>query len=304
MKLSWYITKPSRIVLALASRGQMPFISDKCYLNMYYREKTGKNIDFVAPKLFGEKMQWLKLYDHNPKYVTMVDKYAAKAYVAERIGVEHTIPTIGAWEAFDDIDFNMLPNQFVLKCTHDSGGIVICRDKKTFDIELAKKRIEKCLGHNYYYAGREWPYKDVHPRVIAEEYLEDCSTTELRDYKFFCFNGEPAYCQVISNRTSAETIDFYDMSWNHQVFTGLGLPSKPFSNAVISKPLTFEQMVCYSRILSSGISFLRVDFYEVNGKLYFGELTFYPASGFGEFTPNEWNKKLGDMIVLPETERK
>lgn len=272
----------------------------KLYLELMFRRRIGKKLNLDNPRTFNEKLQWLKLYDRRPEYTTMVDKYAVKKYIADIIGKEYIIPTLGVWKNFDEIDFSKLPNQFVLKCTHDSGGLVICRDKNKFDIESARKKINKSLNRNYYYAGREWPYKNVPPRIIAEQYMEDSETSELRDYKFFCFDGEPIYCQVISDRSTVETIDFYDIKWIHQPFTGLAVPPKPFGKIPIPIPKTFENMKKSAKLLSKNIPFVRVDFYEINGKMYFGELTFYPAAGFGKFSPDEWNQKIGNMINLPE----
>lgn len=275
-------------------------MDDVAYLTKYYYYKTGQKLNLDFPKLFSEKMQWLKLYDRQSRYTTMVDKYAVKQYVSNKIGEQYIIPTIGVWERFEDIDFDVLPNQFVLKCTHDSHGVVICRDKASINYKKVRKKLCRALRRNYYAPYREWPYKNVKPRIIAEQYMKDADSIELRDYKFYCFGGNPLYCQVISNRTSNETVDFFDMNWKHQDFTGLALPHKKFSKAPIPKPINLEKMKEFACVLSENIPFLRVDFYEVNGKLYFGELTFYPASGFGEFYPTKWNEIMGDHIILPE----
>ncbi len=295
--ISYYLTHPSKILNGLLTRLSFLF-PGKMYLKMKYRLTMGKKLDLKNPKTFNEKLQCLKLYDRKPEYTIMVDKYAVKKYVADKIGEEYIIPTLGVWDKFEDIDFEKLPNQFVLKCTHDSGGLVICKDKSKLDIAVAKKKIEKCLKTDFYLLGREWPYKNVPRKIISEKYMEDESGKELKDYKWFCFNGEPKYCQVISDRTTNEAIDFFDADWNHQEFTGLALPHKPFNSSPIPIPLQLEKMKMFAKVLSKDISFLRVDFYEINGKLYFGELTFYPASGFGVFTPVEWNEKLGSWIKI------
>lgn len=436
--------KIRNLVDLLDSRGLFHWMSDEMYLKFMFRIKMRKKLDLENPSTFSEKVQWLKLHDRRPEYTTMVDKYAVKEYVAKIIGSEYVIPTLGVWESFDDIDFDSLPNQFVLKCTHDSGGLVICKDKTTLDKKAAKQKIEKCLKRNYYWMGREWPYKNVPPRIIAEEYMEDAQTHELRDYKFFafegvvktlfaaterqnkgeetkfdffdmefrhldfriehpnatkfpakpqtfdkmrelterlserlpqvrvdfyevngktyfgeltfahwsemvpfepeesdrvfgdwvklseecggycvinegfvlyihemqennndlvdykfyCFSGEPVYCQIIKNRSLNETIDFFDMNWNHQEFTGINQPHKPHYDGLIFKPYSYEWMIETARILSKGIPFVRVDFYEINCKPYFGELTFYPASGFGNFAPEFWNIYMGGKMNL------
>lgn len=465
---------------SLAWRGHYNYLSDEEYIKRMFKAKMGYLPDLEDPRTFNEKLQWLKLHDRNSEYTTMVDKYAAKKWVADRIGEQYIIPTLGVWEHFDDIDFDGLPDQFVLKCTHDSGGLVIVKDKSKLDKAAAKRKIERCLKRNYYWLGREWPYKDVSPRIIAEQYMSNnesipdnikieiceernlqeyydkllmecaqrpdrCNSseltdykfmcfdgrvkciftvterfskdgpkvtffdtywtplpferhypkstkpiprpynlekmielaeklskdipfvrvdfyesgrqiyfgemtfypgsgyeeftpeewdkklgdwmeipisagggytviegiivlinyayvpteTDLRDYKFYCFNGKPEYCQVISDRSTYETIDFFDMDWNHQEFTGLALPHKPYSECEIPEPVTFEQMKAAAAVLSADVPFLRVDFYEINGRMYFGELTFYPASGFGIFEPDQWNTRFGNMIKLP-----
>ena len=432
--------------MVMRSHHMTDWIPDALYLQILFRHDIGKKCNLKNPTTFNEKLQWLKLHDRNPAYTTMVDKYEAKSYVAKMIGDEYIIPTLGVWERFEDIDFDKLPEQFVLKCTHDSGGLVICRDKSKLDMKAAKQKIEHSLKNNYYYSHREWPYKNVKPRIIAEQYMEDASgglqdyklmmfngehkctftctqryekeglkvtffdtdwkvmpferhyprsqeridkpasyekmvelatklsknipfvrcdfyeihgkpyfgeltfypgsgmeefnpeeydkklgdwitlpktcgggyllnnddcclwlhehteeskVNDLKDYKFYCFEGEPLYCQVISNRSTNETIDFYDMDWIHQEFTGLGIPHHPFAEEGCPRPYTFEDMKKFAKLLAKGIHFVRIDFYEVNDKLYFGEITFYPASGFGFFKPEKWNKELGNKICLP-----
>ena len=226
----------------------------------------------------------------------MVDKYEVKKYIAQIIGEEYIIPTLGIWEKFDDINFECLPNQFVLKCTHDSGGLVICRDKKTFDRNSAKKIIEKSLKRNFYFWGREWPYKEVKPRIIAEKYMEDDSG-ELKDYKIHNFNNGKKIILVCKDRFSTRgmTEDFFDESWNH---LDIARPGHKNSKNVILKPKNLEKMLCFSEKLAHDIPFLRVDFYEVGGKVFFGELTFYPSSGFISFEPSSVDQKWGEYIDL------
>ena len=276
----------------------LDYLSDRDYLRFSYRILTGKKLDLDNPKTFGEKLQWLKLHDRDPRYIKLVDKYAVKKYVADIIGEEYIIGNLGVWNSFDDIDFNALPNQFVLKCTHDSGGLVICWDKNKFDFKVAKSRIEKALKKNYYFRGREWPYKNVPKKIIAEKYMSDFEGNDLRDYKFYCFSGKPVYCQVISNRFTKETIDFYDMNWKPQPFNGYAIPNKPKSDSVIKPPRRFDEMIKIAETLSYDMAFLRVDLYEIRGKIYFGELTLYPASGFGSFYPEKWNGVFGKLVDL------
>lgn len=292
---------PMSIVRFLASNNFLNWMPDKYYLKLLYFSKMKKKLNLDNPKTFNEKLQWLKLYDRNPLYTKLVDKYEVRKYIAEKIGEEYLIPLIGVWDKFDDIDFSELPNQFVLKCTHDSGGIVICKDKSNFDIEKARKKLNMRLKRNYYYRGREWPYKNVKPRIICEKYMMDESGTSLTDYKFYCFLGEPKYCQVIRDRNTNETIDFYDLNWNLMDFTGLHVPNNPYPHAKVKykKPEQYEKMIEIAKKLSKDFPFVRVDLYLIQNKIYFGELTFYPLSGFGVFDPPEWNIKMGELIKLP-----
>ena len=272
------------------------FLPDKIYLKMIYKIQLHKDLNLNNPQTFNEKIQWLKLYDRKPEYAKMVDKYEAKKYVSNIIGEEHIIPTIGIYEKFEDINFDKLPNQFVMKCTHDSGGIVICKNKKDLDIKQAKKKINKSLKRNYFYNGREWPYKNVKPRIIIEKYMKDNSKNELIDYKLMCFNGQ---CKIIFTCTDRYSNDglkvtFFDLNWNKLPFER----HYPTDIKIINKPKNLEKMLDFSKKLSKNIPFVRTDFYEINEMLYFGEMTFFPGSGFEEFKPEEWDKKIGDMIDL------
>ena len=273
-------------------------LPDKVYISLKYRMRIGKFPNLKNPKTFNEKLQWLKLYNRKPEYTTMVDKYEVKKYVADLIGEEYIIPTLGVWDSFDDIDFDALPDQFVLKCTHDSGGLVICRDKSKLDKEAAKKKIEACLKTNYYWQGREWPYKNVKPRIIAEEYVADPANpgqSSLWVYKIMTFGGKPKIIQAIQgDTTSSETIDYFDTAWNlleiRQNF--------PNSEQPLEKPQSLDRMLSLAEHMSGEQPFLRVDFYEVNGSPIFSEFTFFSDSGMAAFHPEEWDKKLGDMIKL------
>ncbi len=302
MKIIQYMFNPSKIFLALASRGFFNWLPDKIYLDLFFRAKMGVKLNIRNPKTFNEKLQWLKLYDHKEEYTRMVDKYTAKQYVEERIGKKYIIPTLGVWDKFEDIDFASLPNQFVLKCTHDSGGLAICTDINTFDKESAKKKINKSLRRNYYYVGREWVYKNVKPRIIAEKFMEDESTNELRDYKFFCFNGVAKVLFIASERQNKETetkFDFFDMEFNHLDIRN----GHPNAEKTIEKPNKFEEMRYLAEELSKGVPHVRVDFYEVNGQVYFGELTFAHWSGFVSFEPKKWDETFGVWIELPKKKR-
>ena len=296
-----YIKHPSQTIAAIIQRMSFLFPNDKLYLKILFRLRMGYALDLDNPQTFCEKIQWLKLFNRKPEYTQMVDKYAVKKYVANIIGEEYIIPTLGVWDRFEDIDLDKLPKQFVLKTTHDGGsyGIVICKDKDVFDYKAAKKTINRSLRRCSYKVMREWPYKNVKRRIIAEEYLECIGNTDLVDYKFYCFNGQPLYCQVIKDRNSKETIDFFDQEWNHQVFYGLN-PKAIQSSYPIDRPINYDKMVEVASKLSHNIPFARVDLYNIGGKIYFGEITFFPASGFGVFTPSEWDYKLGEWIKLPK----
>ncbi len=271
-------------------------IPDKLYLQTRYRRIVGEKLNLKNPRTFNEKLQWLKLYDRKPIYTTMVDKYAAKKYVADIIGKEHIIPALGVWNHFDEIDFDGLPNQFVLKCTHDSASVVICKDKQSLNQKATKEKLERSLKRNYYFAGREWPYKNVKPRILAEKYMEDESGSELKDYKIFCFNGEPRLIQVDYNRFSGHKRNLYDTDWNYLEMM-LEYPADPSKQ--IPRPERLEDMLFMARKLSDGMIFARVDFYSKDEEIYFGEITFYPGSGIEKFVPENWDMELGNWIKLP-----
>ena len=271
-------------------------IPDPLYLHIKYYMRTKKFLKLKKPTTYLEKLQWMKLYDRNPIYTMLVDKYEVKNYVAEKLGDQHIIPLLGVWDDVEDIDFSVLPNQFVMKCTHASGGLVICKDKTTFDKDAAKKKISRILKHNYYWTSREWPYKNVKPRVIIEKYMEDIATGETRDYKFFTFNGEPKVMYIATGRGTGETYgDFFDMEFNHldMEIDHRCAPIQP------QKPHNFEAMKEAARKLAEGIPQVRVDFYEINGEYYFGEMTFFHCGGFELFKPEELDLLWGEWVELP-----
>lgn len=377
-------TKPNIIGIILLSKFSF-LIPDKPYLQLMYWLNMGKKLDLKNPKTFNEKLQWLKLYNHNPAYTVMVDKVKAKEYVAKLIGEEHIIPTLGVWDDPDDIDFDALPNQFVLKCNHNSGtGMCICRDKSKLDIEKVKAELRKGLKENYFMRWREWPYKNVPRKILAEKFMVDTEQNketitkgkleELNDYKIFCFNGEPKVLFVASDRANKVCFDYYDMDLKHLdlkqggdnyhgevklpkhfeemkelaakitlnmekkkeevteltdykwfCFNGepfmmyvshdnaehattdffdmnynrLPLRMKdPNSDNPPAKPKEFEEMREYAKVLSRHIPFLRVDFYVISHKVYFGELTFFHNAGFCKVKPDKWNIKLGKLVKL------
>lgn len=293
-----------KVVNRLSRMGLLNWIPDKMYLNILYKIKFRKKINFNNPITFNEKLQWLKLYDKKDIYTTMVDKYEAKKYVANIIGDKYIIPTLGIYDKWEEIDFDKLPNQFVIKCTHDSGGLVICKDKTVFNYNDAERRIKKSLKNNYFYVAREWPYKNVKPRIIIEKYMEEKSedntiNKSMTDYKFFCFKGEPKLMYISTGLENHETasMSFLDMNYN---LTDCKRTDFKLLNYVPSKPSNFEKMKEFSKILSKNIPHIRVDWYEINGELFFGELTFYTCGGFLPFDDEKWNVKLGNWIEFPK----
>lgn len=275
----------------------LSFIPDKPYLHFMFRLKNHKKLNLKNPQTYNEKIQWLKLYNRRPEYVQMVDKYEVKKYIAEIIGDKYLIKTLGIYDNFDQIDFSVLPDKFVLKCTHDSASVVFCHSQSTFDKEKAKAKLHSKLRTNGFYYGREWPYKDVKPRIIAEEFL-DMESENNAEYKMFCFNGNLRYVLVCTGlgHSDKRTNDFFDKEFNHlDVVKGL-----PNTTKTISKPSVFDELVEVSEKLSKDIPALRVDFYIINNRLYFGELTFFHESGFYPWNPEQFDMIFGKEITLPE----
>ncbi len=288
---------PIRLAKSAYSRLFYYLAPDKVFLNKEFRKHLGRDINWEDPSTYNEKLQWLKVYNRNPLHTKLVDKFEVKQYVADLIGEEYIIPTLGVWERFADIDFDTLPEQFVLKCTHDSGGLVICRDKSKLDIEAARKKINASLKRNFYYVGREWPYKNVRPRIIAEKYMVDESGYELKDYKWFCFDGEAKALFIATDRHAIDDtkFDFFDMDFQHLPFEH----GHPNSKKTLAKPDSFDEMRRLAEKLSKNFIHVRVDFYDINGKVYFGELTFFHHSGMVPFVPQQWDNTFGDWIKLP-----
>lgn len=285
-----------RAISYLASVGIFRLIADKPYLRLVYWARMGKPLQIDRPKAFSEKTQWLKLYDRRSEYVRMVDKYESRQYIADSIGEEYVIPVIGVWDDFDSIDFRLLPDQFVLKTTHDSGGVIICRNKAGFDWKAARKKLTKHLRQNYYSLGREWPYKNVKPRIIAEEYLVDESETELKDYKIHVFNGTPRLIHVDYGRFEEHKRNLYTTDWNY-IDVSMTLPTD--ADVKVSRPEKLDLMLELSRILAKGIPYLRVDFYLVYQRIYLGELTLYSNSGYEVLQPEAYDLIIGDWLELP-----
>ena len=295
-KIAKALKQPESIVVFLGKNS--PIIPDSLYLKCAYKHYIGKRLNLNSPKTFNEKLQWLKLYDKNDKYKIMVDKYDAKKYVSSIIGEEHIIPNLGVWNTFNEIDFNSLPDQFVLKCTHDSGGVIICRDKYSFNINSAKFKIKKNLRKNFFLSGREYPYKEIVPRIIAEKFMVDSNQTNgLIDYKLHFFNGECKAIMVCKNRfvSNKMEMDFYDSNWNH-LDIKRGRTSN--SSSINHKPEKLDYMISLGKMLAFDFPFVRVDFYIINNLVYFGEITFFPASGFTPFIPDKWDEIFGDWLKL------
>ena len=283
-------------ILGVILRKFSPLIkNDETFIKWGYYHGFHKWPNLKNPKTFNEKLNWLKLNAKNPLYSHLVDKFMVKEWVKKQNVNVKVIPTLGVWENFDDIDFNRLPNQFVLKCTHDSGGLVICKDKSKLDKKKAKLKIESSLRANFYYKNREYPYENVKPRIIAETYMVDESGEELKDYKFFCFNGEPKMFFIATGRPYDTRFDFYDLEFNHLPFK----QGHPWAIKPIRKPEHFSEMIEYAKILSKDFPHVRVDFYNINGEIYFGEMTFFHFAGFVPFEPSSWDNKIGDWLKLP-----
>ncbi len=296
--IKYYLKHPLHIFIPLGGMGFFKWMNDQTYQNIAFYIRLHKKLDLTNPQTFNEKLQWCKLYDRRPEYTTMVDKYEVKRLVSDLIGEEYIIPTIGVWDDFDAIEFEKLPNRFVLKCTHDSGGLIICKDKASLDMGYARKKIRHSLKNNYYWRGREWPYKNVKPRILVEQYMQDKNSDVLPVYKFFCFDSEPRIIQTIQNdKQPNESIDYFDADWNLLELR----QNYPNSKAPLPKPDLLEEMLTLTRKLAQGKQgFIRVDLYVVNGRIYFSEYTFFSDGGFAYFEPPEWDAILGRWITLPK----
>lgn len=281
----------------LDKMGVFNHLSDEKYLKFCYFLRIGKKLNLDNPKTFNEKLQWLKINDRNPRYINMVDKYEVKKYIETTIGLEYVIPTFGIYNSFQEINFEKLPKRFVIKCTHNSGGVVVVNDKDKINTKELKKKFNRMLKQNFFYVGREWPYKNIVPRIIIEENIqEEDSKDQIKDYKIMCFNGEPKCSFVCSNRNaeSGLCVNFYDYDWKPMPFER----HYPKNKQEIEKPSQYDKMLELATKLSKDIPFVRVDFYQKGEQIYFGELTFYPGSGMEEFTPDEWDEKIGNWLEL------
>ena len=296
--VSKFLSNPRILFPHLGARGFFHGVDDETYLKKCFKAYMGYELDLENPRTFNEKLQWLKLNDRNPLYTTLVDKAEVKPWVAERIGWEHVVPTFGVWDSFDDIDFGNLPDRFVLKCTHDSGGLVICRDRATFDYGAAKKKIDSSLARNFFWSGREWPYKDVRPRILAEQYLDPAESGDLADYKLFRFTDGRKVTLVCEDRELGAGMSetFFTDSWEALTISESGHPTNPGH----PEPEHFAEMKALCDQLAEGLPFCRVDFYESSRGLLFGEMTLYPNAGFERFDPASVDAEWGEWIELPQ----
>lgn len=295
------INNPARLFLTFGRRGLFNWVSDEQYLKIAYRIEVGEKLNLDNPKSFNEKVQWMKLYDRRPEYTMMVDKYKVKQYVKSIIGEEYIIPTIAVWSRAEEISVDSLPDQFVLKCNHDSGSITICKNKMNINVKDLISKYRKLLKRNGYWYGREWSYKDVVPCIIAEPYMVDESGVELKDYKVFCFNGEPKFIQVDFDRFIRHKRNLYTPSWE---LIESEIKYRSDKNHKIDKPYKLDEMITIAKMLSKDIPHVRVDFYSIGKRLYFGELTFYHGSGFEEFRPRQFGEILGDWIFIKNKSEK
>lgn len=293
-KVKTFIKNP-KVVLIKILYFISPILGDKTYLSLLFPLKVKYRLNLRDPRTYNEKLQWMKLYYRKPLMCKLVDKYEVKTYVKEKIGSQYVVTNYGVWDSFDEIDFTTLPSQFVLKTTHDQGGVVICRDKSEFNFDKAKEKLNRHLKRNFYLLLREWPYKDVKPRIIAEELLADDSEGEIDDYKFFCFNGEPKMMFISTERQAGKPkFNFYDIDFNElDIIRGAGK-----SNKDIMRPVNYDLMVSLARELSAGLPHVRVDFYSVREEVLFGEYTFFSGGGLKPFYPEKWDRIMGDWIQL------
>ena len=292
-----------RTIMHFVRKGSFDFLPDKLYLKLVYFARMWKHLDLKNPCTMDEKLQWLKLYDKNPKYTKLVDKYAVREYIADLLGEEYLIPLLGAWDDPEDIDFNALPNQFVLKCNHNSGrGMCICRDKAKLDVTQVKEDLRKGLSQDYYLTGREWPYKNIRRRIIAEKYMTDSpDSVEFTDYKFYCFNGYVDCVMCCYERSTGNPkFYFFDRNWELRRYNKRGKEAP--EGFTMPKPKNMDKMFEIAEKLSEdvGAAFLRVDLYNSCGQIYFGELTFFPGSGFEPNRLPETDRYFGDLIKLDE----
>ncbi|MBR3019131.1 MAG: glycosyl transferase [Clostridia bacterium] len=284
----------SQLAMTLDANHLTSWLSDEAFSKIAFKQMMGYELNLKNPSTFNEKLQWLKIYDHRPEYTDLVDKIKAKEIVGKKIGQEHIVPIYGAWKRAEEIDFDSLPDQFVLKCNHDQGSVILVPDKGAFDRASAVAELNKKLKRNNFYGTREFPYKNVPPRVFAEQYLQ----SNITDYKFYCFNGEPRflYCGMGLTTDHSLKIDFFDLDWNLMPFyrTDYG------RLGMVPRPDSLDEMIRIARILSAEVPFVRIDLFAVEGRVYFSEYTLYPAAGFMRFMPEKYDRIVGEWLELPD----
>ena len=300
-KLYSYVKNPKKILKYIEYKWLHTTYGKKMddaeYVKKMFKLNMDYELDLDNPKTFNEKLQWLKLFNRKEKYTAMVDKYLSKDIVSQIIGDKYVAKVYGVWNSVDEIDWDVLPEQFVLKTTHDCGGVIVCRDKGSLNLKECKRVLKQHMKREYFYHCREWPYKNTVPKIMAEELLKDGENNILPVYKVFCFGGEPKIIQTIQNdKQINETIDYYDAEWNILKLK----QNYPNSEKPLSKPKKLEEMLKLAQELSKDMAFIRVDFYTVNDEIFFSEFTFFSDAGFASFEPKEWDRKMGEWIVLPD----
>lgn len=288
---------PTKAIIPLDSLRLIDWMPDEMFVKLAFRGELGQKLDLKNPKSFNEKLQWLKLYDHKTEYIDLVDKLKAKSVVGNQIGSQHIVPLYGHWKTADEIAFETLPDKFVLKCNHDQGSVILVSDKNRINKKNVIDILNKKLKRNNFYGCREYPYKYIKPEVFAEEYLG----SDIIDYKFYCFNGKPKflYCGQGLTEDHSLKIDFFDLDWNIMPFYRTDYRRL----GSIPKPLHLDEMIDISKKLSKDIPFVRIDLFEVNGKVYFSEFTLCPAAGFMPFVPKEYDWIVGEWLKLPVKKR-
>ena len=291
------LKNPCVFIIGLDNNGLTKWMPDSVFARISFRGMLGQKLHLNNPVLFNEKLQWLKVYDHKPEYSMLVDKLKAKEVVGELIGQDYIVPCYGEWKCADEIDFDTLPNSFVLKCNHDQGSVILVNDKNLINKKETIKTLNRKLKHNAYYGTREYPYKSIEPRVFAEVYLGD----DIIDYKFYCFNGEPKFLYCGQGLTSDHSlkIDFYDLKWNLMPF----YRTDYHRLGNVPRPQKLDEMIAVACTLSKNVPFVRIDLFEVDGKVYFSEFTLCPASGFMPFVPKEYDRIVGEWLELPQISR-
>lgn len=288
---------PSLIIKGLGSRGLLNWLSDDIYLKLIYKSALKKELNLKNPINYNERLQWLKINDRKTHYTKYVDKLEVRGLISNKIGEKYLIPLLGVYETVDDIDWEMLPEQFVLKCTHGSGTNIICSNKSNLNVNHSIKQLKKWMNKNWYWVGREWPYKNIKPKIICEKYMVENEGEELKDYRVFCFDGEPKFIAVdfeINNKEKTRR-NLYDLEWNF-LENEISYPRE--LGIDVKRPFQLENMVNISKFLSKDMAHVRIDFYSIGEEIYFGEMTFYHQLGLAKISPEEFSDKMGSWIPI------